>query len=389
MTVIGAPFASGQALETLERPPPNTYRKHSRSPDLSIIVPTFNEVENVPLIVAALEAALAGIAWEVIFVDDDSPDGTSSAVRELARSDARVRGIRRVRRRGLAGAAIEGMLSASGDVVAIMDGDLQHDERLLPDMFEKIAQGADLVVASRYAEQATAVGGLSRLRLWGSETATAIAKRCLGLTASDPLSGFFMIRREALETIAPKLSTHGFKILLDILASSPVPLKTSELPFEFRRRQFGASKLDGAVAAEYLSLLLAKLTGDRISPRFVMFGFVGAVGVAVHLVALRFALASQIDFALAQMIAAYTAMTWNFFLNNTLTYRDRRLTGWGALTGLISFYAVCSVGMAANVGVGQLIYAQDGIWWLAGIAGALMGAVFNYVATSVFTWRRT
>lgn len=358
-----------------------------QAPELAIIVPTFNEVENVALLVDALRSALTGIAWEVIFVDDDSPDGTSAAVRRLGELDARVRCIRRLGRRGLSGASIEGMLAASANVVATMDGDLQHDERLLPAMFQEIVKGADVVVASRFAMQASAAGGLSQQRLRGSAYATKLAQRLLGIEVTDPLSGFFMIRRKIFEEIAPRLSTQGFKILLDILASAKAPLKTSEVPLQFRPRQHGDSKLDELVVLEYLSLLLAKATGDRVSLRFIIFGLVGALGVGVHLLALKTALAVGVTFEWSQMLAAYVAMTSNFFLNNILTYRDRRLRGRQMITGLLSFYVVCSIGMIANVGVGQLIYEQNANWWLAGIAGALMGAVFNYVATSIFTWR--
>lgn len=360
-----------------------------RSPaELAVIVPTFNEAANVPLVVNALEKALVGVDWEVIFVDDNSPDGTADAVRSIALRDARVRCIRRIGRRGLSGAAIEGMLSASAEVVALMDGDLQHDERVLPSMLAHIRDGAGLVVASRFADDASAADGLSANRLRNSTYAIVLAKRLLGVTVSDPLSGFFMMRRQVFEAAAPKLSTQGFKILLDILASASPALTIAEVPMVFRARQHGESKLDELVVVEYLSLLLAKATGDRVSLRFILFGLVGVLGIGVHLCALKAALAMGVRFDVSQMTAAYVAMTSNFFLNNILTYRDRRLKGFGAVKGLLSFYAVCSVGMVANVGVGQLIYQNDVSWWLAGIAGAAMGAVFNYAATSVFTWRK-
>jgi len=356
-------------------------------PELSIVVPTFNEAANVPLLVAALDAALRGIAWEVIFVDDDSRDGTTDAVRNIGAADARVRCIRRIGRRGLSGASIEGMLSSSAGIVATMDGDLQHDETLLPAMLAQIRSGADVVVASRFAAAASASDGLSATRLKGSQLATQLARRMLGITVSDPMSGFFMMRRPAFERVAPRLSTQGFKILMDILASASEPLKTAELPLRFRPRLHGVSKLDNLVAMEYLSLLLAKASGDRLSMRFVLFGLVGAIGVGVHLLVLKAALAGSLSFVLAQGLAAYVAMTGNFFLNNALTYRDRRLTGWRVISGLLSFYAVCSIGLVANVGIGQMIHQQTATWWLAGLAGALMAAVFNYVATSIFTWR--
>jgi len=359
-------------------------------PVLSVVVPVFKEVANVPILVERLTRALDGIAWEVIFVDDDSPDGTTEAARRIARTDPRVRCIRRIGRRGLAGACIEGMLASSASAVAVMDGDLQHDETLLPAMFSKLQSGGvDLVIGSRFVDGGSAEQGFSKVRQRGSAAATLLAQRLFGVTLSDPMSGFFMMDRRAFETVAPKLSTRGFKILLDILASSRGSLRVAELPFVFGARQHGESKLDNMVVLEYLGLLLAKLSGDRISIRFVLFALVGATGLVVHLLALDRALAFGLSFDWAQMTAAFTAMTSNFFLNNQLTYRDKRLKGAALLVGLLTFYLVCSVGMVANVGVANWVYGAQPLWWLAGTAGAIMGVVFNYAASSVLTWRDT
>ncbi len=361
----------------------------ARPPELSVVVPTFNEALNVPQLVKALEGALSGIAWEVIFVDDNSPDGTTDVVRKLALSDPRVRCIRRIGRRGLSGAAIEGILASSAHAVAVMDGDLQHDETLLPRMLENIRKGDDLVVATRYSAGGAMDAGFSQFRQNVSRAATSLATRILGIKVSDPMSGFFMMRRSTFDEVAPDLSTQGFKILLDLLASRPGALKISELPFQFRARAAGESKLDTLVAAEYVALLLAKMTGDWVSLRFITFTLIGLTGLFVHLIALRFGLVTmRLGFNWAQVFASVVAMTWNFFLNNMLTYRDRRLRGAKLILGLVSFYAICSFGMFANVGVAQMIYRQEPVWWLAGVAGAMMSVVFNYAASSSITWRR-
>jgi dolichol-phosphate mannosyltransferase len=359
------------------------------APELSIIVPTYCEAENIVPLIGALSAALHGVDWEVIFVDDDSPDRTADIIRALGQRDSCIRGIRRVGRRGLAGASIEGMLSSSAEVVAVMDCDLQHDETALPKMLAQIRNGADLVVATRYRGGGTAGGGLSAWRQRASKAATRLTHGLLKTDVSDPMSGFFMIRRQGLDNIAPRLSTDGFKILLDILASRPAGLKIAEVPYAFRPRQNGQSKLSERIIVEFLSLLAAKALGNWISPRFVLFSLVGASGVAIHLMALNLVPAiTAISFNGAQIAASYIAMTWNFYLNNAMTYRDRRLTGFAAIKGLLSFYLVCSVGTLANVGVAQLVYGHDASWWRAGLAGALMAAVFNYAASSALTWRR-
>lgn len=359
-------------------------------PRVSIIVPTYREAENVAPTVAAIERALGDIAWEIIFVDDDSPDGTVAAVRSLGERDGRVRVIRRVGRRGLAGAVIEGMMASAADIVAVIDADLQHDEALLPKMLGAIEAGnADLVIATRYAQSGDAQGGFSTLRRNASTLATRVSNLLLKTNVSDPMSGFFMIRRDAIDGIAPNLATGGFKLLLDILASAPESLKIVEMPYQFRPRQLGTSKLDALVIADFLGLLLSKLSGNTISPRFFLFALVGATGLVVHLATLRTVLTTtHIPFNAAQFIAALVAMTSNFFLNNALTFRDRRLTGSAVFKGLLTFYLVCSIGTLANVGVAELIYLRDASWWRAGIAGAVMAAVFNYAVSSMLTWRK-
>ena len=362
----------------------------TRAAELSIVLPTFNEAENIPVLVGLLHKTLSGIDWEVIVVDDNSPDGTTDVARSIAGVDPRVRVIRRIGRRGLSGACIEGMLSSSARFVAVMDADLQHDEALLPEMLAVLKTGdADLVVASRKVEGGTVGDGLSKVRAWGSNVANSLAQKLLNVTVSDPMSGFFMIRRDKAEEIAPKLSAQGFKILLDIVSSFDGALRIRELPFTFRERQHGESKLDTLVTLDYFGLLLAKYFGDMVSVRFLMFGLVGASGLVVHLVALRlFLVVGALEFNAAQTAASFVAMTSNFFLNNQLTYRDRRLHGLKAVIGLLTFYAVCSVGVLANVGVANLIYLEPSYWWFAGTAGAIMGAVWNYAASSALTWRK-
>ncbi|MCX2723886.1 glycosyltransferase [Roseibium salinum] len=358
--------------------------------ELSVILPSFNEAANIPILVGLLDTALEGIAWEAIVVDDNSPDGTAGVARAIAQTDARIRVIRRIGRRGLSGACIEGILASSAPYVAVMDADLQHDETMLPKMLAELKTGdTDLVVASRKIDGGTAGEGLSSIRAWGSNIANSLAQKLLNITLTDPMSGFFMIRREKAEALAPKLSPQGFKILLDLVSSAAGSLKITELPFTFRERQHGESKLDTLVTLDYFGLLLAKYFGNVVSVRFLMFGLVGASGLVVHLVALRMLLLGDVEFNLAQTGASFVAMTSNFFLNNQLTYRDRRLRGMQALIGLFTFYAVCSVGVLANVGVANLIYTDPSYWWFAGTAGAIMGAVWNYAASSALTWRKS
>jgi dolichol-phosphate mannosyltransferase len=359
------------------------------TPQLSVIVPTFNERDNVITLFRQLETALEGTAFEVVFVDDNSPDGTWDVVRNLAREDRRVRCIRRIGRRGLSGACIEGILASSAPYAAVIDADLQHDETQLPKMLALLQAGeTDLVVGSRYIEGGSAESFNSK-RAGASQLATEVAKRVLGVKIADPMSGFFMIRRDRFEQLAPQLSTQGFKILLDIVATARGNLRTREIPYSFGSRLHGESKLDSMVALDFLGLVLAKLTHDVVSLRFLLFAMVGSIGVIVHFIGLYTALvAFDLPFAEAQAYGALSAMTSNFILNNFLTYRDQRLKGFAILRGLLLFYLVCSVGLLANVGVAFSVYDQEPIWWLAGAAGALMGVVWNYAMSGLFVWRK-
>ncbi len=360
-----------------------------RGPRLAVVIPTLNERANVAILVRKLRDALSGYDWEAIFVDEDSTDGTMDAVRALARSDPRIRGIRRVGRRGLSGAAIEGILSTSAEFVAVMDADLQHDETCLLPMLARLEAGeADVVVASRYTEGGDAEGGLSRPRQLASRLATQLAKFACQTPLSDPMSGFFMLKREIVEGVARKLSPKGFKILLDVLSSSDRPLRVHEVAMAMRPRLHGDSKLDMRVTFEYLALVASKWSGGLLSERFLMFGLVGSTGLVVHLALLRTLLLLHIGFPVAQSAGMVGAMTSNYLLNNAFTYRDRRQKGWRLLTGLLSFYALCSIGAVAGVALSTQLYQQtNSNWWLAGIAGAAIAAIWNFATTAALTWR--
>jgi dolichol-phosphate mannosyltransferase len=355
---------------------------------LSVVFPTFNEAANVREIVTRLDRTLKGIAWEAIFVDDNSPDGTAEMVKSVAAHDARVRCLKRLGRRGLAGACIEGMLASSAPYVAVMDADLQHDEQVLPRMLAALtADSADLVVGSRYISGGSAESfAADRARF--SRTATGLTQRLLGVDLSDPMSGFFMLKREKFDKVAGELSPVGFKILLDIVLTAKQRLRVAEVPYEFGERLHGQSKFDMAVGFEFIGLALAKMTGGVLGPRFISFMLVGTTGLAVHLVVLLLAFQTfALRFSIAQSIATFVALVSNFVLNNALTYHDRRLTGKGLVFGFLGFCAIGSVGAITNVGLASWLYSREPMWWLAGAAGAIMGAFWNYSMSSQFVWR--
>jgi dolichol-phosphate mannosyltransferase len=360
-------------------------------PELVVVIPTFNERDNIAPLLAKLAQVLDGFRWEVVFVDDDSTDGTVAELERVCTTDPRVRSVRRLGRRGLASAVVEGMLSNFAPFIAVMDADHQHDERLLARMLEILRKDeADVVVGSRYLAEG-GVGDWSRGRRAISRAATLLSRLVLrGRHLTDPMSGFFMLKRPAFDAAVRRLSQEGYKILLDIIASSPRTVRIKEVAYVFGTRQHGQSKLDSLVVLDYLTLLLDKLLGRWVPVRFLMFTAVGSVGVVLHMAVLAAAMKSGVAFLPAQTAATAVAIAGNFFLNNALTYRDKRLKGLGrVLLGLVSFYAICSVGAVANVGIANFLFVEQRYaWWLSGIAGILVGAVWNYATSALFTWRK-
>ncbi len=357
--------------------------------ELAIVIPTFKERDNIDPLLESLRQTLEGIEYEVIFVDDDSPDGTAAAIREISRTNARVRVLQRIGRRGLSSACLEGMLATATPYIAVMDADLQHDERILPTMLSELKEGKlDLVVATRNKEG----GGMgefadNRVRL--SQLGRQLSRTVSHADLSDPMSGFFVIDRKFLDEVIHSASGTGFKILLDLVASARRPVRFAEVPYTFRKRMRGTSKLDILVGIEYLQLLLDKTFGNLIPPRFLIFSMVGAVGMlfSIGVLYLLFSVL-KMQFSVAQAITTFVVMTANFFVNNSLTYRDRRLRGRRVATGLLTFYAACFVGAVINIRIAQFIKDAGVSWYLAGAAGLAVGAVWNYGVTSITTWRQ-
>jgi dolichol-phosphate mannosyltransferase len=358
-------------------------------PMLSVVVPCYNERPNVAPMIARLGAALAGIAWEVIYVDDDSPDGTAGEVRRIAQIDPRVRCIRRVGRRGLASAVIEGALSSSAPYVAVIDGDLQHDETRLPVMLAALQTGQyDMAVASRHVTGGDSGGLAGRWRHFLSDRGIWLAQLFLPVKLTDPMSGFFMLPRPLFEELSHSLAGQGFKILLDLVLSAPAPLRVLEVPARFRERIAGESKLDALVMMQFGGFLLDKVFGGLLPMRFFSFALVGALGVGVDLAVLTALRHSTfMAFEAEQTIATIVAMVFNFELNNAVTYRDQRLRGPRLWRGLLLFMLVCSFGAVANIGIAQSLYAQNTAWSVAGAIGAMIGVVWNYAVSATLVWR--
>lgn len=360
------------------------------SKQISLIIPTYNERDNIKPLVKLLDSVLKGIAWEAVFVDDNSKDGTLVVIHELAEKDDRIRIIHRIGRRGLSSACIEGMLATTTPFMAVMDADLQHDEKLLPFMLQQLRDNNDLdmVVGSRYINQGS-LGNIASRRKWISRFATNISRLLIKSDLKDSMSGFFMLRRTFLNVVVERLSGKGFKILLDIFASSPRKVRFSEIPYKFRSRQTGESKLDTLVVWEYVVLLADKCIGKVVPFRFILFVMVGLAGSVLHVLILLIGLKGlKMNFLSAQMAATFVAMTSNYTLDNIFTYRDMRLKGRSFFIGLMTFYVVCSIGAFVNIQIAFYLYNKNISWWLSGLLGALIGAVWNYAVSMTVTWRK-
>ena len=358
------------------------------APELAVVVPTYNEAGNVMVLAQRLHQTLDGLCrWEMVVVDDNSPDRTASVVDAAAQDGDTVRCIRRIGRRGLSTAVIEGCLATSAPTIIVMDADLQHDEAVIPQMLACLADGeCDLVVASRYAEGG-GVGDWNRTRRTGSSVATWMARLATPTPISDPMSGFFGLRRALFLDVAPRLSGAGFKILLDIAASVPGTLRIREVPYIFRLRTTGDSKLNATVVFDYVGMIVEKRSFGWIPFRFVLFAFTGLLGVAVNMLVLYLLTRlDRLDFTQSQEAAVLAAMTFNFFLDNNFTYSDRRLRGRSALSGLLKFYLVCGTGALSNIGVASFVFTHGSGWFASGLAGAFVAAVFNFAMSSRYVW---
>lgn len=359
--------------------------------ELAIILPTLNERGNLALLIDRIAGVLGGAGWEVIIVDDDSRDGTADEACAMALADRRVRVIQRIGRRGLASAVIEGFCATPAPCVAVMDADHQHDPALLPVMLAALKAGeAQICVASRFAPGASVADWAEPERERLSGLANRAARMLTRVELTDPMSGYFMLETARARALAPRLSGVGFKVLLDLLATADVPWQVKEFPLAFAARRAGTSKLDRGVMFDFLAGLYDKWLGRVIPTRFALFGTVGALGVGVHMAVLAaLLLALGKGFALSQAAAVLVAMSFNFWLNNWLTYRDKRLVGWGAvLRGWLGFCATCAVGGLANVAVASLLDSRGLFWVLAALAGILVGSVWNYALSSRFVWGR-
>jgi dolichol-phosphate mannosyltransferase len=359
-------------------------------PQVAIIVPVLNEADNIEPFVEELSRSLTNYDWEVIFVDDKSNDGTQEAIGRLVAAKSNVRLLQRFGRHGLASACIEGMCSTCAPFLAVMDADLQHDPALLPRMVSILqSKRYNLAIGSRYM-QGGSTGEWSKRRKGFSRAATLASQLALGgIEITDPMSGYFMIDRALFMAHVQDLCGKGFEILLDTLSTAKNSVRPVEIPYCFRSRLRGTSKFRMSVVLEFLILLLDKTLGRLIPCPFLLFVMMGSAGAVFHLLILGFLLYRMaVGFAAAQGSASLVVMVVNFALNNMFAHPNRKLAGIGFLKGLSLFILACSIGAFANIQVANYFFKQGIAWWLCGLLGALIGAVWNYAVSSTIVWKR-
>jgi dolichol-phosphate mannosyltransferase len=360
----------------------------------SLVLPTFNEVENLPELLPKLKKVLEYIPHEIIIVDDNSPDETWQIAHTLSETLDGVHVIRRIGRRGLSSAVVEGFLAAKGDVLAVMDADGQHDLSLLPKLFHTVQSGVNIAIGSRYIEGGS-VGEWDERRYALSRLATRLAIGLCSVPVKDPMSGFFAIDRETFEDTLPRLNPKGFKILLDFLVHVKKGTTAKELPFRFGERMYGESKLSKRVQIEFLEYLYDVIFGKYIPLTFVQYCIVGAMGVFVH-VSMYLLLSSLLKeagalslygFSIAVIGAIETAIIFNFLLNNVWTFAHARLHGVAAFCGFLTFNAACALGALANYATAAFLFSHGSAELVSVIIGAFVGVFWNYTINRLMTWR--
>lgn len=353
--------------------------------EVSVVICTLDEHAAIGAVLRDVGARLAHLRHEIVVVDDSRDDRTAAVVRAFAGDGRSVRLLRRQGGSGLASAAIAGWDAARGRLLAIMDGDGQHDPALVTRMVEACArEQADVVVASRYLE--SRASGLGGLRHAMSRAAVMLTHGLLGVRLADPMSGCFLMTRQWYRHVRPRLSGVGFKILVDVVASGTRRPRTAQIATVLGERRGGRSKMSVRVALELVMLLLEKRSGGLVPARMAMFFAVGLTGLAVHLAVVAALVYAGWPFWAGQAAAILTAMTWNFLLNNSLTFGDRKLHGRRMLRGLLLFYLACLGGSFINEGVALGLHALGLHWSLAALAGGGVAALWNYHASKRTAW---
>jgi dolichol-phosphate mannosyltransferase len=350
---------------------------------VTIVVPTYREAENIPHLVARVASVREreGLDLELLFMDDDSQDGSEDAVRDLGMSWVHL--VRRTSDRGLSQAVLDGLRRSERDVLVVMDADLSHPPEILPTMLDRLDEGADFVIGSRWVHGGSTDADWGLLRWINSKVATLLA---LPLTpVKDPMSGFFALRRSTFER-GRELNPIGYKIGLELMVkcSSVRPL---EIPIHFSERRFGKSKLSLKEQLRYLQhLRRLYIFKYGTWSHLLQFLVVGASGLVVNLAVLTVMLALRMQDRVAIALAIALSMVWNFGLNRRFSFSYARSGSWFRQLG--GFVAACSVGAVVNYFTTLSVWETFRFRPLAAVVGVAAGTAFNFVASRWLVFRR-
>ncbi len=356
---------------------------------LSVIIPTYNERENIPFLIKRIEKVLPRNIFEIIIVDDNSPDKTYEVVQDIASKKTWVRGIRRFNSFGLSSAIISGFSAAKGDYFLVMDADMQHDEKILPDFIKAFEDGSDIIVASRKSHG----GKIEQWAAWRkllSWIASKMATILLPIQVSDPLSGYFGIRRNVFNDLALRIKPRGFKILLEFLAHSK-GYKISEIGYTFRPRQHGESKLSASVVYNYLRAIYDLSIGKFIPLEFIKYSIVGLSGVLVNQAGLWFYKEKMLfSDQVSLIIAIELSIISNFYINNYWTFKENKIRGGAKsiVIGLLKFNMICLIGALINYSTA--LYLTSKLYlsiYISNFWGILLATLWNYLINVNFTWK--
>jgi len=362
-----------------------------KSQTLSVVLPCYNEIKNIDYLIEKFQLAdIDSIIAKIIFVDDDSPDGTAEYLKKVSSNKFDVVCLHRIHRHGLSSAVVEGTLLASTPYVAVMDADGQHDPGDLISMYQLMQKNhIDFIIGSRFLENAVIekhIGFRSTLTHIGN----LIANKILNRKLTDPLTGFFIFDRNMMMESIRNIRPSGFKILLDFLYQlRNKKISIDEYPINFKVRNEGESKLDSRALIEFADQIFGFLTNGLLPEKMFSFILVGSIGLLLHLTLLYiFLFPIQISFYTAQIFATFISMISNFTLNNELTFRRNKLRGINWIKGLITFILICSIGAFANVGVAGFLFNEGKTWWISAVTGIIIGTVFNFSLSKYLVWKK-
>ena len=358
---------------------------------LSVVLPTFNERNNIISIINQLLELPIPYEIELIIVDDNSSDGTAKVVRDYSQKERRIRLINRFGRSGLSSALKEGCLCASGDQIIIMDSDGQHQVDTINKAINKLNSiNTDIVIASRFLEESVQEG-LTKRREKGSNIANKFARLSLSKKyahLTDYMSGFIAFKRNNCINTIKKIDVNGFKFLYELLAISKGRLNVLEIPLKFKERKIGTSKLDSAIIWDFVISLLHTFTRRIIPRRAISFAIVGTTGVFVQMFCIYFIIwITNFEFQKVLPFGVIMAASSNYTINNLLTFRENKLKGLKFVGGLFKFLLVSSLPILANIGVTNLFFDKfSSNSFFSQLIGIIVVFIWNYAASSKFVW---